>query len=154
MLRMVGNFIWFILAGFWLGLTWWILGVLMFVFIVTIPWGKAAFVLGQFSFLPFGRTVIKRSELSGEKDIGTGALGLIGNVIWFLLAGVWLAIANIFYGVLCFITIIGIPFGVQCFKLAGASLFPIGKTVVTNAVAEAAIKANAEKVVEDARSDK
>lgn len=151
---MVGNFIWFILAGFWLGLTWWILGVLMFVFIVTIPWGKAAFVLGQFSFLPFGRTVIKRSELSGEKDIGTGALGLIGNVIWFLLAGVWLAIANIFYGVLCFITIIGIPFGVQCFKLAGASLFPIGKTVVTNAVAEAAIKANAEKVVEDARSDK
>ncbi|MEE2997687.1 MAG: YccF domain-containing protein [Pseudomonadota bacterium] len=154
MLRMVGNFIWFILAGFWLGLTWWILGVLMFVFIVTIPWGKAAFVLGQFSFLPFGRTVIKRSELSGEKDIGTGALGLIGNVIWFLLAGIWLAIVNIFYGVLCFITIIGIPFGVQCFKLAGASLFPIGKTVVTNAVAEAAIKANAEKVVEDARSDK
>ena len=151
---MVGNFIWFIFAGFWLGLTWWILGVLMFVFIVTIPWGKAAFVLGQFSFLPFGRTVIKRSELSGEKDIGTGALGLIGNVIWFLLAGVWLAIVNIVYGVLCFVTIIGIPFGVQCFKLAGASLFPIGKTVVTNAVAEAAIKANAEKAVEDARSNK
>ena len=151
---MVGNFIWFIFAGFWLGLTWWILGVLMFVFIVTIPWGKAAFVLGQFSFLPFGRTVIKRSELSGEKDIGTGALGLIGNVIWFLLAGVWLAIVNIVYGVLCFVTIIGIPFGVQCFKLAGASLFPIGKTVVTNAVAEAAVKANAEKSVKDARSDK
>ena len=153
MLRMVGNLIWFIFAGLWLGIAWWILGALMYICIITIPWGRAAFVLGRFSFLPFGRTLIARSELSGEKDIGTGALGLIGNVIWFVLAGVWLAIANIFYGCLCFITIIGIPFGVQCFKLAGASLVPIGKTVVSNAVAEAAIKANAEKAVEDIRSE-
>ena len=152
MLRMIGNFIWFIFAGFWLGITWWILGVLMYIFIITIPWGKSAFMLGKFSFLPFGRTVVKRSDLSGEKDIGTGALGIIGNIIWFIFAGFWLAVANIVYGVLCCITIIGIPFGMQCFKLAGASLVPIGKTVVTNEVAVAAMKKNAEEKLEQLRS--
>ena len=154
MLKSIGNFIWFIFAGLWLGLAWWILGALMYIFIITIPWGKSAFVLGKFSFLPFGRTLISRAELSGEKDIGTGALGMIGNIIWFLIAGIWLAIANIIYGLLCFVTIITIPFGVQCFKLAGASLVPIGKTVVPNEVAMAAIKANAKKTVADMRSDK
>ena len=153
MLRAIGNVIWFIFAGLWLGLAWWIVGVLMFICIITIPWGKAAFVLGQFSFLPFGRTLISRSELSGEEDIGTGALGVIGNIIWFLLAGIWLAIVNVIYGVMCFATIIGIPFGIQCFKLAGASLSPIGKTVVTNEVAMAAVKANAEKTVANMKSD-
>jgi uncharacterized membrane protein YccF (DUF307 family) len=152
-MRAIGNFIWFIFAGLWLGLSWWILGALMYIFIITIPWGKAAFVLGQFSFLPFGRTVISRSELTGEKDVGTGTMGLIGNILWFVLAGVWLAIANIIYGVACFVTIIGIPFGIQCFKLAGASLVPIGKTVVTNEVAAAAMKANAEKKLKDINSN-
>tara|TARA_Y100000766_G_C18627228_1_gene469008 strand:+ start:188 stop:652 length:465 start_codon:yes stop_codon:yes gene_type:complete len=154
MLKSIGNFIWFIFAGLWLGVAWWILGALMYIFIITIPWGKSAFVLGKFSFLPFGRTLVSRAELSGKKDIGTGALGMIGNIIWFLIAGIWLAIANVIYGLLCFVTIIGIPFGIQCFKLAGASLVPIGKTVVTNEVAMAAIKANAEKTVADMRSDK
>jgi uncharacterized membrane protein YccF (DUF307 family) len=152
MFKMIGNFIWFIFAGFWLGITWWILGALMYVFIITIPWGKAAFVLGQFSFLPFGRTLIKRSELTGEKDIGTGAMGIIGNIIWFIFAGFWLAFVNICYGVLCCITVIGIPFGLQCFKLAGASLMPIGKTVVKNEVADAAMKKNAEKELEQLSS--
>ena len=124
----------------------------MYIFIITIPWGKSAFVLGKFSFLPFGRTVIKRSELSGEKDIGTGALGLIGNIIWFVFAGFWLAIGNIIYGVLLCITVIGIPFGLQLFKLAGASLVPIGKTVVSNELAASAKKANAEKELERLRS--
>ena len=153
MLRAIGNFLWFILGGVWLGLAWWILGVLMFILIITIPWGKAAFMLGKFSFLPFGRTVVKRSTLSGEKDVGTGPWGLIGNIIWFLLAGIWLAISNVIYGVLCCITIIGIPFGIQCFKLAGASLAPIGKTVVTNELAEAAAKANAENALQSIRSE-
>ena len=149
---MIGNFIWFIFAGFWLGISWWILGALMYIFIITIPWGKAAFMLGKFSFLPFGRTVVKRSDLSGEEDIGTGVWGLIGNIIWFLVAGLWLALANIIYGILCFFTIIGIPFGVQCFKLAAASLVPIGKTVVTNELATAAEKANAEAQLEKLRA--
>ena len=152
MLRMIGNVIWFVFAGFWLGITWWVLGALMYIFIITIPWGRSAFVLGNFSFFPFGRTVVKRSELSGSQDVGTGALGVVGNIIWFIFAGIWLAMANIVYGVICFITIIGIPFGVQCFKLAGASLFPVGKTVVKNELAAAALKANAEEELKRLRS--
>ena len=79
-------------------------------------------------------------------------LRMIGNFIWFIFAGLWLALANIIKGVLCCITIIGIPFGLQCFKLAGASLVPIGKTVVTNELAASAMKANAEKELEQLRS--
>ena len=152
MLRTIGNFIWFIFGGIWLGLMWWILGVLMFICIITIPWGKAAFVLGQFSFFPFGRTIVKRSDLTGEKDIGTGALGVIGNIIWFILAGFWLAIANVVYGILCCITIIGIPFGLQCFKLASASLLPIGKKVVSNEVAFKMMEENASEKLKKMRS--
>jgi uncharacterized membrane protein YccF (DUF307 family) len=148
---MIGNFIWFIFAGLWLGITWYILGILMFLLIITIPWGKAAFMLGTFSFFPFGKTVIKRSDLSGVDDVGTGSLGVIGNIIWFIFAGFWLAVTNVIYGVIYCITILGIPFGIQCFKMAGASLMPIGKTVVTNEVAAAALKANAEKTLEQLR---
>ena len=150
-MRMIGNFIWFIFAGLWLGITWYILGILMFLLIITIPWGKAAFMLGTFSFFPFGKTVIKRSDLSGVDDVGTGSLGVIGNIIWFIFAGFWLAVTNVIYGVIYCITILGIPFGIQCFKMAGASLMPIGKTVVTNEVAAAALKANAEKTLEQLR---
>jgi uncharacterized membrane protein YccF (DUF307 family) len=150
-MRMIGNFIWFVIAGLWLGIAWYILGVLMYILIITIPWGKSAFMLGKFSFFPFGKTVIKRSDLSGKEDVGTGALGVIGNIIWFIFAGFGLAVVNVIYGVIWCITIIGIPFGIQCFKMAGASLIPIGKTVVTNEVATAALKANAEKAVEELR---
>ena len=90
-------------------------------------------------------------ELSGKEDIGTGALGLIGNIIWVIVAGIWLCIGHVISGILCFITIIGIPFGIQHFKISGASFAPIGKTVVTKEVAAAALKANAEAKVDDLR---
>ena len=136
-MKLLGNIIWILFGGLWLALSWWITAIIMIVFIVTIPWAKAAFMLGAFSLLPFGKTVIDRSEVSGKKDIGTGTLGTIGNVIWLLLAGIWLSIANLILGALFSITIIGIPFGVQCFKLAKASLMPIGKQVVDIDVKEA-----------------
>ena len=136
-MKLLGNIIWILFGGLWLALSWWITAIIMIVFIVTIPWAKAAFELGTFSLMPFGKTVIDRSEISGKKDIGTGTLGTIGNVIWLLLAGIWLAIANLILGALFSITIIGIPFGVQCFKLAKASLMPIGKQVVDIDVKEA-----------------
>ena len=129
-MKLLGNIIWILFGGLWLALSWWITAIIMIVFIVTIPWAKAAFELGTFSLMPFGKTVIDRSEISGKKDIGTGTLGTIGNVIWLLLAGIWLAIANLILGALFSITIIGIPFGIQCFKLAKASLMPIGKQIV------------------------
>lgn len=129
-MRSIGNFLWFIFGGFFMGLAWWFFGVLAFVTIIGIPWGKACFVIGQFTFLPFGREAVSRKDLYQKDDIGTGVLGLIGNVIWFIFAGVWLAIGHLVSALACFITIIGIPFGIQHLKLAGISLAPIGKTIV------------------------
>ncbi len=137
-MRAIGNLLWFVLGGVWMGLAWWIAGLLAYVSIVGIPWGKACFVIGRFTFFPFGKEAIGRKELTGKDDIGTGALGTVGNVIWFVFAGLWLAIGHVSSALLNFITIIGIPFGIQHLKLAGIALAPIGKTVVPKEVAAAA----------------
>lgn len=129
-MRTIGNIIWFLLGGVVMGLAWWFVGLLAFISIVGIPWGRACFVIGNFSFFPFGQEAIGRDELSGREDIGTGGFGLVGNVIWFLLAGVWLAIGHIMSAVACFVSIIGIPFALQHLKLAVISLAPIGQTIV------------------------
>src|SRR5450830_1833556 len=126
----IGNVLWFVFGGFVMGLGWWLVGVLAFITIVGIPWAKACFVIGQFAFLPFGKVAISRKDLSKRDDIGTGALGFLGNVIWFIFAGVWLAIGHLLSALLCFVTIIGIPFGYQHLKLASLALAPIGKTIV------------------------
>jgi len=133
----LGNVLWFIFGGALMGLGWWFIGLLAFVSIVGIPWGKACFVIGQFAFLPFGKEAVNREDLSGRPDIGTGALGLLGNVIWFVLAGVWLAIGHMLSAAACFVTIIGIPFAIQHVKLALIALAPIGKTIVDKDVAAA-----------------
>jgi len=150
-MRSIGNFIWFILGGILMGLAWWLVGLLAFLSIVGIPWGKACFVIGQFTFFPFGKEAISRKELKQKDDIGTGGLGMLGNVVWFVFAGVWLAIGHLLCAVLCLITIIGIPFGIQHLKLAGIALAPIGKTIVSSEVAAAARKANAEAAVASMR---
>ncbi len=113
-----------------MGLGWWFAGLLCAITIVGIPWAKACFVIGQFAFLPFGKEAVDRSKLSGSEDIGTGPLGMIGNILWFLFAGFWLAIGHLVTALGFFITIIGIPFGFQHLKLAGLALAPIGKTIV------------------------
>ena len=137
-MRAIGNFLWFILGGVFMGLGWWLAGALAFVSIVGIPWGRACFVIGNFTFFPFGKEAIDREDLSGEKDLGTGGLGVVGNIVWFLLAGWWLAIGHVMSAIACFVTIIGIPFGIQHLKLAGIALAPIGKTIVNKDLAEAA----------------
>lgn len=129
-MRAIGNVLWFIFGGFLMGLAWWFFGILAFITIIGIPWAKACFVIGQFTFLPFGREAISRKALTQKDDIGTGFLGLIGNIIWFIFAGAWLAIGHLVSALACFITIIGIPFGIQHLKLAGLALAPIGKTIV------------------------
>ncbi len=130
MIRFILNLLWFVLGGFFMGLTWWLAGILAFVSIVGIPWGKACFVIGQFTFFPFGRQAVSRKDLYRQDDIGTGFLGLAGNVIWFVLAGFWLALGHLSAALLNFATIIGIPFGIQHLKLAVISLAPIGQTIV------------------------
>jgi uncharacterized membrane protein YccF (DUF307 family) len=129
-MRFIGNLIWFLFGGCLMGLGWWLVGLIMLVTIVGIPWSRSAFVIGSFCFFPFGKEVIGREDLSGESDIGTGVLGFMGNVIWFLVAGIWLAIGHVGSAFFCFITIIGIPFGIQHLKLAMISLAPIGQTVI------------------------
>ena len=136
-MRTIGNIFWFLFGGAVMGLAWCIFGLLAFISIVGIPWGRACFVIAGFSFFPFGKAAIARDELTRTEDIGTGDLGLLGNIIWFLLAGVWLAIGHLLSAVACFVTIIGIPFAVQHIKLAELSLFPIGKTIVSKEVAAA-----------------
>ena len=151
-MRAIGNFLWFVLGGVLMGLAWWIVGVLALLTIVGIPWARACFVIGQFHFLPFGREAIGREELTGVGDIGTGGLGLLGNVIWLLVAGIWLAVGHVLAALVNFVIIIGIPFGIQHLKLAGIALAPIGKTIVSKEVAAAARRANAEVTVTHLRS--
>ncbi|WP_374353454.1 YccF domain-containing protein [Chitinimonas sp.] len=126
----IGNVIWFVCGGLLMGLSWWLAGLLAFVSIIGIPWGRACFVIGSFSFWPFGRDIIDRAQLSGQHDIGTGLLGTLGNIIWFVLFGLWLAIGHLMSALACFVTIIGIPFGLQHIKLAVLAVAPIGKTIV------------------------
>lgn len=136
-MRTLGNILWFILGGVLMGLGWWLIGLLAFISIIGIPWGKACFVIGQFAFLPFGKEAVNRKDLSRKDDIGTGFIGLLGNVIWFLIAGLWLAIGHVLSAAACFVTLIGIPFGIQHLKLAAIALAPIGKTIVDKEVAAA-----------------
>jgi hypothetical protein len=129
-LRFIANVIWFLCGGVLMGLGWWLAGLVAAITIIGLPWARACFVIGTFSFWPFGSEAVSRAELSGRSDLGTGPLGFVGNVIWFLLAGWWLAVGHVASALACFITIIGIPFGLQHLKLAVIALAPIGMAVV------------------------
>ena len=87
-------------------------------------------MIGQFAFLPFGKEAVSRDLVTGEDDIGTGALGMVGNILWFIFAGIWLAIGHVATALALFLTIIGMPFGIQHLKLAVLALAPIGKNIV------------------------
>lgn len=130
MLSLILNVVWLLMFGWNLALAWFVAGLIMIITIVGIPWARAAFNIGLFMLWPFGRTAVDREDLYGREDIGTGALGLLGNIVWFVFAGWWLALGHLMAGVMMFVTIIGIPFGWQHFKFAGLSLAPIGKAIV------------------------
>lgn len=130
MLRLIANILWFILGGALMGLAWWLFGLLAMLSIVGIPWARASFVIGNFTFFPFGKEAVSREIINQQSDIGTGIFGSLGNIIWFIFAGLWLCIAHLIAAFGSFISIIGIPFGIQHVKLAMISLAPIGKTIV------------------------
>ena len=130
----IGNIIWILLGGIWMSLGWAIAGVVMYLTVIGIPWGRSCFVIAQFTLLPFGHEAVPRELVTGRDDVGTGDAGLIGNIVWLLLAGWWLALGHAATGIGLCLTIIGIPFGIQHFKLAGISLMPIGKTIVPKEV--------------------
>jgi len=118
------NVMWVILAGFWLALGYLLAAIVMFILIITIPFGVQAGKLAGFAFWPFGRHVVRKQS--------AGAGSAIGNVLWFLLAGWWLAIGHLVTGVLLAITIIGIPLAIANFKLIPMALVPFGREVVSN----------------------
>jgi uncharacterized membrane protein YccF (DUF307 family) len=102
----------------------------MAITIVGLPWTRSAITIASYTLLPFGHKVVSRAALSGREDIGTGPLGMLGNLIWLVLAGWWLALGHLITAALLTITIIGIPFAWAHLKLARLALWPIGKIVV------------------------
>jgi uncharacterized membrane protein YccF (DUF307 family) len=121
-IRLLLNVIWFVLHGWLLALAYLLAGLVACVLIVTIPFGIACFRLAGYAALPFGRTTVPAP--------GAGVASAVGNVVWFLLVGWWLALLHVVAGVAYCLTIIGIPFGIALFKLALVGLFPLGKQVV------------------------
>jgi uncharacterized membrane protein YccF (DUF307 family) len=120
------NILWFIFGGFISGLLWLLVGAVLAVTIVGLPWSAAAFRLAGFSFAPFGRTAIPRTGW----HVGGGTRDIILNLLWVIFAGWWLALHHLVLGVLQCLTLIGIPFGLQHFKLAALSLAPVGTEIV------------------------
>ncbi|MEU7529912.1 YccF domain-containing protein [Saccharothrix sp. NPDC042600] len=121
-MRIILNLIWLVLSGFWLAIGYVLTGIVCCVLIITIPWGLAAFRIANYALWPFGRQVVDRAD--------AGAPSLLGNVIWIVVAGIWLAIGHVVTGVLLCVTIIGIPLGVANFKMVPVSLMPLGKVIV------------------------
>ena len=127
MIRTIGNLLWFVLAGFWMAIGYVLFGVGLCLTIIGIPFGIQGFKFAQFVWWPFGKAVVQTNG---------GGLVAVANVIWVVVAGIWLAIGHVLAGVLLCITIIGIPFGIVSFRLAGLCLTPFGRKVV--AASEAA----------------
>ena len=125
MIRFVLNVLWFIWGGFFLGLGWLLAGVILAITIVGLPYAGAAFRIAGFSFWPFGKEIVRR-----ETGLASGPLGLVLNVIWFVLAGWWLALGHLLVAVTEAISIIGIPFAIKDLQLAQIALAPIGRDVV------------------------
>lgn len=123
MLKLVLNIVWLVLAGFWLAVGYLLAGVLMCILIITIPFGVASFRLAAYTLWPFGRTLVPCED--------AGAPSFIANVLWFLLAGLWMAIAHVVSGIALCLTIVGIPLGLADFKIALAALAPLGKDIVS-----------------------
>lgn len=122
-MRTLLNIIWLVLAGFWLFLGYLLAGVLLCIPIITIPWAIASFRTANYVLWPFGRMIVDKPT--------AGVGSFIGNVIWVVFAGIWLAIGHLLSGIALFITIIGIPLALADFKMIPISLMPLGKDIVS-----------------------
>jgi len=131
------NVAWIVFGGLYMAIGWLIASVIMAITIIGIPWARAAFNIAAYTLMPFGQKAVSRADYYGREDTGTGPLGLIGNVIWLILAGWWLALGHLITAILLAVTIIGIPFAWAHLKLAGLALWPIGKMIVPSDAAPA-----------------
>ena len=121
-MRTLLNLLWLFLCGIWLAMGYVLAGLIMYVLVITIPFGIASFRMANYVLWPFGRTIVARP--------GAGSPSTFGNIIWFVLAGVWIAIGHIVTGLALCLTIIGIPFGIANIRLALVALAPLGKEIV------------------------
>ncbi len=127
-MRLLGNILWFVLGGgFVAGLSWLLVGVVLAITVVGIPFAVAAFRIAGFAAFPFGRELVDARVIGETRILGTG----LTNFLWVILAGIWLTIGHAISGVVLCLTIIGIPFGLAHFKLASVSFAPLGKRVVS-----------------------
>jgi len=142
--RFAGNVIWFVLGGAVIALIWLLGAVVFAISIIGLPLTRAALEMAKLSAWPFGRDVVHVRELDQrDGDAVTGTIGFIFNIIWACTFGIVLFVAYIVAGVMNCLTLIGIPFGLQAFKLAGISLWPVGRRVVSVELARAARESNA-----------
>jgi uncharacterized membrane protein YccF (DUF307 family) len=130
-LRLLLNVLWVFTGGLWMAAAWLLGAVIMAITIIGVPWTRAAFNIALYTFLPFGHRAVSRAHFTGHEDIGTGPLGVLGNLIWLILAGWWLAVLHLINAAALAITIIGIPFAWAHIKLAAIALWPIGRMIVT-----------------------
>jgi uncharacterized membrane protein YccF (DUF307 family) len=132
-MRVILNVIWLVLAGLWMAIAYVLVGIVACILIITIPFGIAAFRIANYVLWPFGRTTVAR------RDAGIGSL--IGNIIWIILFGWWLAIGHLVTGIALCLTIIGIPLGLANFKLIPISLLPLGVQIVSTDQARTSVAA-------------
>jgi len=129
-LSLLLNILWVVFGGLYMAIGWVIAAVLMAITIVGLPWTRAAFNIASYTLLPFGQKAVSRAQYYGAEDAGTGPLGVLGNIIWLVLAGWWLALGHLITAILLAVTIVGIPFAWAHLKLANIALWPIGKIIV------------------------
>ncbi|MBV8120321.1 MAG: YccF domain-containing protein [Alphaproteobacteria bacterium] len=130
LLSLLLNLLWIVSGGVWMAIGWIVAALIMAITIIGLPWARAAFNIAVYTLLPFGQTAVSRAAYTGRDDLGTGPLGAVGNIIWLVLAGWWLALGHLVFAIGLAITIIGLPFAWAHLKLAGLSLWPIGKMIV------------------------
>lgn len=135
-MRLILNILWIVTGGIWMAAAWLFAAVVLAVTIVGLPWSAAALRIAAYSLLPFGHQAIPRAELTGGGELKSGPLGVLGNVVWFVLAGWWLALGHLVAAFILACTIIGIPFAWAHLKLAGLAMWPIGMIIVPNEVAD------------------
>ena len=129
-IRLVLNVLWVVTGGVWMAAAWLIAALALAITIVGLPWSMAALRIAAYTLLPFGFRVVSRDAYFGETDLGTGPLGFVGNVLWFVLAGWWLALGHLAVALGLAVTIVGIPFAWAHLKLAGLALWPIGRIII------------------------
>ena len=128
-MNLILNVLWIVLGGAWMAAGWLLAALIMAISIIGLPWARSAVVMAGYSLLPFGMRAADRAEVTGP-DLGTSPLGTLGNILWLVLAGWWLALGHLMAAVLNAITIIGLPFAWAHLKLAGFALWPVGRTLV------------------------